>query len=65
MNLSCSLEKAARTCNSDRLVHHPLANPEVLVNPFGNVLVLAGNLVRFETGSGNSQNGFESDELEG
>lgn len=48
--LPSPLEPPARTRDRDRLVHHPLADAEILVHPLPNVLVLASNLVRLETG---------------
>lgn len=60
--LSGALEEAAGACDGDRLIHHPLADAEVLVNPFGNVFVVAGNFLGLETGPRTSRNGAESDE---
>ncbi len=48
MFLSGTLKEAARAGNGDGLVHHPLADAEVLVDPFRHFLVLAGDLVRLE-----------------
>jgi hypothetical protein len=55
---SSALEKAARSSKGDGLIHHPLADPEIFVDPFRNLLVVAGNLLCFETGSGVSQPGY-------
>jgi hypothetical protein len=46
---SLALKEAAGPGNGDRLIHHPLANAEILVDPLGNFLVFAGNLVALET----------------
>ncbi len=48
--LSGPLEPSARPGNGDRLVHHPLADAEVLVDPFRHLLVVTSYLVGFETG---------------
>jgi hypothetical protein len=47
---SLALKEAAGAGNGNGLVHHPLADAEVLVDPLGNFLVLAGNFVALETG---------------
>jgi hypothetical protein len=49
-NLSLSLEPAAGPSNSHRLIHHPLANSQVLVYPDFDIFVF-GNRIFLETGS--------------
>lgn len=44
------LEPPARRGDGDRLVHHPLTDIEVRVDPFLDIFVV-GNLVGLETGS--------------
>ncbi len=47
---SSALKEAAGAGDGDRLIHHPLADAQVLVNPFRNFLVVAGDFVGLETG---------------
>lgn len=47
---SLALKEAAGPGNGDGLIHHPLANAEILVDPLGDFFVFAGNLVALETG---------------
>lgn len=44
------LEPAAGPGDGDRLIHHPLADAEILVDPLLHLLVLARDLLRLETG---------------
>jgi hypothetical protein len=46
---SSSLKEAARAGNGNRLIHDPFTDSQVLGDPAGNLLVLAGDLVRLET----------------
>lgn len=43
-----ALEPAAGAGDGDGLVHDPFAQAEVLVDPFGHLLVVAGDFVGFE-----------------
>jgi hypothetical protein len=45
---SCTLEVSGASCDSHRLVHDPLADAEVVVDPFAHFFVLAGEAVGFE-----------------
>lgn len=55
--LTRPLEIAARPSDGNALVHHPLADTEVLVEPLVNIFVFAGNLVCLEAGPGTSHKG--------
>lgn len=46
---SLALKEAAGAGNGDRLIHHPLADAEILVDPPGDFFVFAGNFVALET----------------
>lgn len=45
---SLALKEAAGPGNGDRLIHHPLADAEILVDPLGDFLVFAGYLIALE-----------------
>ena len=45
---SRALEEAAGAGECNRRIHHPFTNTEVLVDPFGNLLVLASNFFGLE-----------------
>lgn len=49
MALPRPLEPAAGPSNSDRLIHDPFTDTEVLVDPFRNVLVFASSSVGLES----------------
>lgn len=57
LDLSPAFEPTAGAGDSDRLIHHPLADTEILLDPFRHVLVFAGSSIRLETGSDDSQIG--------
>ncbi|KAM9878712.1 hypothetical protein VDGL01_07221 [Verticillium dahliae] len=58
MPLPRPLEPAAGPSNSDRLIHDPFTDTEVLVDPFRNVLVFASSSVGLETRPRSSQRGM-------
>jgi hypothetical protein len=49
MPSSRPLEEAARTGDGHRLVHDPFADTEVLVDPLGSFLVVAGDSIGLES----------------
>lgn len=56
---SSSLKEAARAGNGNRLIHDPFTDSQVLGDPAGNLLVLAGDLVRLESQTGRSLHSSE------
>lgn len=50
INLPLALEVARGTQHSHRLIHHPLANTQVVIDPLLEVLVI-GDFVGVETGA--------------
>lgn len=61
--LSCPLEPSAGAGDGNRLIHNPLPDAEVLIDPFGYLLIVAGDLVSPKTRSGSSQKGSVSASL--
>lgn len=63
--LSAALEPAARPGESNALVHDPLSDTEVLVDPLLDLLGVARHLVRFEAGAGEWSLSFPREGVEG